>query len=311
MTARFILSLDCEGKWGVADILNPAFHTSLTDQRLKAAYGGIVDALEEFDIPATFAFVGAFAQPSARFGEIDGGLRALATRAPDYLGPALADIDHGSRQGWHGDWAVDRVATARTDHEIALHGVTHVPWSDVDAAFIDTELALWKSMSGPVRDAQTFVYPRNAVAHLDQLAGSGIVGYREARPPISRFGSLLSEFNIWAAADPDRANGEGIVPIPAGYFINWLHGPRRLVPRAVSKRRAAHVLSTAKRDNAVAHYWIHPENLASAPATILVLRDLLRLVAEWRERGDCVVLTQSQYCAERKAGTGRYTAPYL
>ena len=309
MTARFILSLDCEGKWGVADILTPEFHCGLTDQKLKSAYGEIVDALDEFAIPATFAFVGAFAQPSAKFAEIGDGLRLMAASAPDYLGPALADINHGSRQGWHGEGAVDRVASARTNHEIALHGMTHVPWSDVDDDFIDAELALWKSMSGPVRDAQTFVYPRNAIAHIDQLSGAGILGYRKARPPISRLGSLLSEFNIWADADPDIADVEGIVPVPAGYFINWLHGPRRLVPRAMSARRAAHVLSTAKRDNAVAHYWIHPENMASAPATIFVLRDLLKLVAEWRERGDCVVLTQAQYCAERKSGTGRSTAP--
>ena len=299
MPARFILSLDCEGKWGVADILNYAFHRDLTDAKLKAAYGEIIDALDEFEIPATFAFVGAFAQPSARFGEISDGLRALAKSAPDYLAPALVDIDDGSRQGWHGDWAVDRVAVANTKHEIALHGMTHVPWDNVDDAFVDAELEMWKSMSGPVRDSRTFVFPRNAIAHLDQLASSGIVGYREARPTVSRLRSLLSEFNLWAAADPDREDENGIVPIPPGYFINWQHGPRRLVPRSWSARRATHVLNAAKRNNHVAHFWIHPENLASAPATIVVLRDLLKLVAERREHGDCVVLTQAQYCAER------------
>ena len=106
MTARFIFSLDCEGKWGVADILNPAFHRDLADEKLKAAYGEILAALDDFAIPATFAFVGAFAQPSAKFAEISDGLRMLAVKAPNYLGPALADIKHGSRQGWHGEWAV-------------------------------------------------------------------------------------------------------------------------------------------------------------------------------------------------------------
>lgn len=310
MTARFILSLDCEGKWGVADILNTELHRGLTDAKLKAAYGEIVDALDEFAIPATFAFVGAFAQPATKFCEINDGLRALAQSAPAYLGPALADIDHGTRQGWHGDWAVERVATADADHEIALHGMTHVPWPDVDSTFIKAELAMWKSMSGPVRDTRTFVFPRNAVAHLDQLSASGIEGYREARPPISRLRSLLSEFNIWSSADPDLACKSGLVAIPAGYFINWRHGPRWLVPRALSARRAAHVLSTANRDNAVAHYWIHPENLASAPATINVLRDLLRLVADLRDSGECKVMTQAQYCDERLEA-GRPLASFL
>ena len=310
MPARFILSFDCEGKWGVADILSPAFHSSLTDEKLKAAYGAIVDVLDEFAIPATFAFVGAFAQPSAKFSEISDGLRALAKRVPEYLGPALDDIDHGSQQGWHGDWEVERAATSRTVHEIALHGMTHVPWTDVDAAFVNVELAMWRSMTGPVRGATTVVYPRNAVAHLDLLATAGIEGYREARPSASRMRSLLSEFNIWASADIDRPIKNALVPIPAGFFINWQHGLRRVVPRALSARRAAHVLSTSKRDDGVAHFWIHPENFASAPTTINLLRDLLKLVADRRESGDCVVLTQAQYCAEQQGG-GRAPAAFL
>lgn len=302
MTARFILSLDCEGKWGVADILNQDFHRDLTDVKLRAAYGEIVDALDDFAIPATFAFVGAFAQPAARFVELSEGLRTLEKSAPNYLGPALADIEHGSQQGWHGDWAVDSVVNAATSHEVALHGMTHVPWSDVDDAFIRGELMLWRSMLGPVRESRTFVFPRNDVAHLKQLAEAGIEGYREARPQTSRLLSLLSEFNIWSPADcdPDAHCVNRMISIPAGHFLNWQHGPRRLVPRAVSLRRAAQILHSADRDNGVVHYWLHPENLASAPSTIQVLRDLLRLVADQRDRGRCRVVTQAQYCADRR-----------
>lgn len=300
MSARFILSLDCEGKWGVADLLNSAFHRELTDERLRAAYEGIVHALDEFGISATFAFVGAFAQPAARFSEIKDGLRALNEKAPNYLGPALADIDHGSKQGWHGDWAVDRVATAAIGHEIALHGFTHVPWTDVDNAFIHSELALWQSMAGPVRESRTFVYPRNSVAHLDLLADAGIEGYRRARPPISRLRSLASEFNVWTPPDGDPDFADSMIAIPAGYFVNWQHGPRRLVPRLLSSRRASQMLNAADRNNEVVHYWLHPENVASAPGTIEVLRDLLRLVAELREKGRCEVLNQAEYCESRR-----------
>ena len=91
-----------------------------------------------------------------------------------------------------------------------------------------------------------------------------------------------------------------MIAIPAGYFVNWQHGPRRIVPRELSARRAAHCLRAAHRDDAVVHYWLHPENVASAPGTIDVLRDLLRLVANLRDRGDCKVVTQAQYCAERR-----------
>lgn len=310
MTARFILSLDCEGKWGVADLLNAAFHRDLSDAKLKTAYRDIVVLLDEFAIPATFAFVGAFAQPTAKFRELGDGLRDLAATARDYLGPALADIDHGSRQGWHGEWAVDRVATASTAHEIALHGMTHVPWTDVDDPFIRAELALWRSMSGPVRQSRTFVFPRNAIAHLDRLTDAGIEGYREARRPVSRLHSLLSEFYPWPAPDTDPKSRNGMIAIPAGRFVNWQHGPRQLVPHALSAARAARMLRSADRDHGVVHYWLHPENLASAPATIEVLRDALRLVADLRDHGGCKVMTQAQYCAERRA-SGRHVMAHL
>lgn len=310
MTARFILSLDCEGKWGVADLLNAAFHRDLSDERLRAAYRDIVDLLDEFAISATFAFVGAFAQPTAKFREIGDGLRELATKAPDYLGPALADLDHGSRQGWHGEWAVDEVSSAVTTHEIALHGMTHVPWADVDDTFIRAELALWRSMSGHVQHSRTFVFPRNSIAHLDRLAEAGIEGYREARPQVSRVRSLLSEFYPWPAPDPDPERQHGMIAIPAGRFVNWQHGPRRLVPRALSAARAARMLRSANRDDGVVQYWLHPENLASAPATIEVLRDVLRLVADLRDRGGCKVMTQAQYCADRRE-SGRHVMTHL
>ena len=62
MPATFILSLDCEGKWGVADHLDAQTHRSLADARLRAAYRDILAALDRYDIAATFAFVGLFAQ---------------------------------------------------------------------------------------------------------------------------------------------------------------------------------------------------------------------------------------------------------
>lgn len=120
MTAPFILSLDCEGKWGVADILTRFEHASLSDKRLRHAYDSAIELLDEFAIPATFAFVGLFAESEASFRQLMPGIRKLADRASDYLEPALADIERGSRQGWHGNRFVEAVSNSKTAHEIAL-----------------------------------------------------------------------------------------------------------------------------------------------------------------------------------------------
>lgn len=295
MAARFILSFDCEGKWGVADVLSRREHKQLTDLRLRQAYDEIAALLDEYDVPATFAFVGAFSQSARDFDGIRPLLEELRQRAPSYLTPALDDIAHGSAQGWHGDWAVDAVGVARTRHEIALHGVSHVPWNSVDAAFARRELEIVPQLKGPVRDSRTFVYPRNAVAHEQLLSDAGFEGYRTGRP-MSRARSFLSEFDLFTRPEPVVARTNGAQPIPAGYFVNWKNGLRRLVPSWLSVLRAQRMLETARQNEAVVHYWLHPENVASAPETLALLRSLVRTAADARERGHCTILTQLDYC---------------
>ena len=296
MPARFILSFDCEGKWGSADCLTAQHRRDLTDGKLREAYDAILSLLDEHGIEATFAFAGLFSQSPAAFAQLKPDVEALAKRAPDYLGPALRDMEETGGEGWHGAALVEAVRAARTAHEVALHGVTHVPWPQMDASFVDTELRLFDKLDGPVRDSRTFVYPRNLVAHVDALAAGGFVGFRSARPDRSRLRSLLSEFNVLQRPEQGPASN-GIIAIPAGFFLNWRSGARRLVPPAITQMRAKRLLGRAEATGAVVHYWLHPENIATAPATLGLLSALLREVAEQREKGRCTVLTQLGYCA--------------
>lgn len=297
MGARFILSLDCEGKWGVADLLNKSFHEALSDRSLRQAYGKLFALLDEFQVPATFAFVGAFAEPRKSLLAKLGALHEFRRIAPEYIGPALEDMVGGSQEGWHGDWAVDMAGGAKQQHEIALHGVTHVPWDRLTREQAMQELEFLCAMETPVRRAQTFIYPRNRVAHSDVLAEMGILAYREAPPAKTRPMSFASEFNLWEKAQPDGRQEGALVTIPSGFFVNWQAGLRRIVPRAVSAARARSLLKDAADTGGVVHYWLHPENLASAPDTMEQLRDILAIVAGERESGGCTVLTQAQYVA--------------
>ena len=294
MPARFILSFDCEGKWGVADHLTARHQHDLSDERLGEAYRSILRLLDEFEVPATFAFVGAFTQSARDFARLRPVFEAFRPNAVDYLGPALRDLDETMGLGWHGADLVDCVAQARASHEIALHGVTHVPWTDLDEAAAQAELAILSQLEGPIRQSRTFVYPRNLIAHVGLLMAHGIEGFRTARAG-SRLSSILSEFNLFEK--PDRpAPPNGIVHIPAGFFLNWRHGARRLVPPELTRARARRLLEAAALDSGVVHFWLHPENIASAPSTLGVLNLLLREVSAAREAGRCDVTTQVGYC---------------
>ena len=295
MPARFILSLDCEGKWGVADALVRSHRRDLADDVLRRAYGSILSLLDEYRLEATFAFAGAFSQSAAEFARIRPEIERLGRIAPDYLVPALRDIDETNGAGWHGRHLVDAVTGARTTHEVALHGVTHVPWTRLDGPFAEAEMRLFETLEGPIRDSRTFVYPRNLVAHPNILAAHGFEGFRTARPSRSRLASLLSEFNLFNAPEQPLP-GNGIAPIPAGLFLNWRHALRRLVPPALTRLRARKLLDRAAITGGVVHYWLHPENVASASATMELLRSLIRDVAIRRDAGHCEVMTQLGYC---------------
>ena len=296
MAARFILSLDCEGKWGIADSLTPAEHATLSRERLVEAYSKILALLDEFDVPATFGFVGLFGESPHSLAGLFPELDRLAERSPRYLGAALSDLRDGSRDGWHGDWAIEMVRSARAGHELALHGMTHVPWGSIDRQFAEDELALLPMLHSPLRDAETFIFPRNEVAYVDLLAKAGIRGYRLARKFRSRAASLASEFNPFSAPDDSISPSGALARIPAGYFVNWRHGARRLVPRSLSRLRARQMLLRAERTNRVVHYWIHPENVASAPRTLDNLRDIVALSVSMRDAGRCEIMTQLDYC---------------
>jgi peptidoglycan/xylan/chitin deacetylase (PgdA/CDA1 family) len=302
MNTRFILSLDCEGKWGVADHLSRQEHEWLTDARLREAYGGLLSLLDEFAMPATFAFVGLFGESAETFKRLRPEVEQLAARSPEYLGRALHDIHSGSRQGWHGAWAVDATGAARTTHEIALHGVTHVPWNGMGRQAAVEELSLYRALSGAVGKSRTFIYPRNQVAYVDLLPSIDIEGYRLAPTRRSRAASLASEFNLFSSPEADPALVQGSpVPIPAGYFVNWQRGVRQLVPRPVSIARLKRMLARARPSGGVIHFWLHPENLASAPRTLILLRAMMAAVARERDAGRCEVMTQLDYVRHLRA----------
>ena len=218
MSACFILSLDCEGKWGVSDHLAPRHHAQLSDDRLHAAYKDIFAVLDRYEIAATFAITGFFGMSRRELLALPYG--DIMRRLP-YTKNAFHDILDGSKQGWSAEWLHSEL---NIRHERALHGISHTPYNMMDSDTAKFELSLM-----PVQAGQTFVFPRNAISHVDILQREiAIIGYRQARPS-NRFSRLIDELNIFEASEQQQPSS-GPVRIPAGYFVNWKSGVRKLVP---------------------------------------------------------------------------------
>jgi peptidoglycan/xylan/chitin deacetylase (PgdA/CDA1 family) len=301
-TARFIVSLDCEGKWGMADHLHPYHHQLLTDAALARVYEQLVDMFARYEIPATFAYVMAFVlSPEERehFAH-----KLLGDEQDEWLRPYRKAARDGQLGGWHQPAALD-IVRAVNMHEIACHSFCHRPIGDaaISAEGADAELdAAIEAAHMKKLSLQTFVFPRNEPGHLRVLRSHGFIGYRQrlSRPRgvLGRAVSLAEEFNVWAT--PQRPNPvvDGLVPIPSGRFLNWRFGLRNRVPATATVERWRHQLRKAATTGGVVHLWLHPHNLITGPSTATLLEQVLAEVATMRDGGQVRVLTQRDYCRE-------------
>ena len=297
--ASFIMSLDCEGKWGMADQLRP-YHDALTDDALLRAYEKILQLLDRYDIAATFAFVMAFTLTKDERGKFDHILNPRTAGKDVWLEPYWRALGRGE-EGWHQPAAFDLVRRSAR-HEIACHSFCHRPLGPATShgeAVAELGAAQEAARLKGVQ-LSTFVFPRNEVGNLSALRQSGFIGYRErlARPPgaVGRLISLGAEINTQPGRQQSHAASDGLVPIPAGYFFNWRFGARALIPPCVTVARWRHLLRGPHSDGNVVHLWLHPHNLITAPSTADVLDRVLAEVAAARQCGDIRIETQESYC---------------
>lgn len=307
MAGTFILSLDCEGKWGMADHLTADHHRWLTSSRLRDAYEQLLGLFGEYEIAGTFAFVMALLLSDREQRERNELFQDREIEGKNWLAAFRTAQAEGKMQGWTMPELLELVQS-RGDHEVACHGFSHLPLREdmVPANAMRLELTAAEQVAADRGlSLDTFVYPRNLVGRPEMLAEAGFAGYRSRLPSRGGYAGkalgLLAEMNVAEKPQPHALRSLGITAIPSGYFFNWRQGARRLVPPAVTVRRWTGLLRRAEVESGVVHLWLHPHNIISAPGTLDVLKAVLREVAVRRDAGTIDVQTQRTYCRDREA----------
>lgn len=304
----FILSLDCEGKWGMADHLEPYHQRDFTTANLTGAYEQLLAMLARYRISATFAFVMAFVLS-------DEERKSFPVLAEDnsggdqWLSHYWRDLAAGRRDGWHCPEVLELVRDAGL-HEIASHSFCHRPLGDGsighDGAVKELAQAAEAASLKKV-ELRTLVFPRNDVGNLPALRSANYLGYRERlMRPGGRRGQAMAfaeEFAVGRRPQVPLRTLEGLVAIPPGHFFNWRFGMRRIVPPKVTELRWRNQLRRCTREGGVVHLWLHPHNLITGPGTAAVLAAVLAEVATLRDRGRIEVLTQRAYCERQLAAS--------
>ena len=310
--AVFILSLDCEGLWGLADHVTDQLRPQFTNDRLSKGYSRLIDLLDKYGVKATFAFVGAFTLSEDDLEECHSWFENLPENGKQWVKPFLDDAAQRSFDGWLNSDAFEMVKNAGV-HEIACHGFTHQVLSQdsvtLDEFFYEMQGVRWWSKFKKLEKMTTFVYPRNAVGYTRQLPSFGFEGYRDgvgySVPGVfDRVRGLVREANIWGKGQAPAAEGDPIV-IPSGFFLNWRAGVREWVPLNVTVSRWRSMLEDAVRNHGVVHLWTHPHNFVTGSNQFELLDSILREVRKHVDSGELVNMTQQEYCSRiREAWPG-------
>jgi len=291
------LSFDCEGKWGMADIHTP-WDVDLTRSRLLSTYDFILQTLEKYEIPATFAFVGALTETREEFLDISYPNLSSASYA-SWLALSRDRILDKSEEGWFLPELLDMVM-GQQKHEIASHGYTHIPFTTLTEQDVKLELSMIRSWAEKKNiDCSTLIFPRNMVHHQGMLKDFGIFGYRDS--PISLFNSSVPKClrtlaeEIWIFQKSEKLTKGDPKRIPGGAFINWKSGFRRLIPTSFSMSKYKSMINNAGKQGEVAHFWLHPHNLITSPQTKKLFSELCAQIAYCRESTPLVVKRQKDY----------------
>ena len=300
--ARFILSFDCEGKWGMADDPAMASRNPINGDSLTEAYTQIFQILERHKIPATFALVGLFAGGYEQYVDSRGELLESEPHR-NWLQVPERSFAAGHHDGWFYPELVNQIK-AIGNHEIASHSFTHLPLHNVgvmEESFL-TEMKFvnqWKEKNSI--ELSTFIFPRNQIKFEDRLSDFDYVGYRQCDIQNSayanRFRILQDECNIGRKSDEHSMSAKPVA-IPPGTFLNWRHGPRRVIPKWVTLNRWSNVLDHAVASGGVAHLWLHPHNLITARGQVELFEDAILRVAKAQKSGLIESVTQAEYCKE-------------
>lgn len=299
MTARFIISFDCEGKWGIADEGSLYHQPYFTNKNLLAVYEKLIALLDQYAMKATFAFVTAFTFSKEQYHECRHEFKEVLIDGKPWLAEFNKEINAGNYEGWLVPECFNLVKATKV-HELASHGFTHLPLDEHSISLEDFqhEMNMIKKYAPcQGRTDLTLVYPRNRIGYTAHLPGYGFIGYRALlkTPQPTRVFSLVRELNIFAHADRWGVNSMPI-PIPPGRFLNWRNGVRKKIPIKLTLQRWQHMLNDAIKNKGILHLWSHPHNFINGDNMFILFEEILKIVSAAQKRGEINNITQQEYC---------------
>lgn len=297
--AVFVLSLDCEGLWGMLDQPNLQSSGIINQQSLKRAYQDIYTILDKNEVRATAAFVSLFSVPFDFIQSVGSLIEEQQRLSKGWLDPVCENIRQGPT-AMDGFIGYDLAAAALSaGHELGWHGSTHVNWVQASRRSIEIEIELFRLVnefhgSYP----KSFVYPRNLIDKVDMLSAAGINNYRSAvrYNLASRLVSLGKEFTSYNSSKKEQMSSQsGVLSHPVGDFLNWPLGLRKVVSVKSTINRWKAMIDRSVSESGYVHMWFHPHNLITSPQMLVSFQEIMDYVHLRQKERSLVVKTMAEF----------------
>ncbi|HTX98897.1 MAG TPA: polysaccharide deacetylase family protein [Bacteroidota bacterium] len=286
-------SLDFELAWAWQYSLRNDLDYVSIGLRERAQVPKIIDLLDAYQIPSTWATVGHLFLSSCT--------RDASGRAHPEIPPVppfrtenwkygggdwfrndpCTDLRRGP--AWYAPDLIEKILHAKVRHEIGCHGFSHIglgPYCPAEVVRAEVE-ACAAAMKPFGLVPTTLVFPGNSEGHYNELIAGGIRIVRSFPDPSVRVSLPLRR--------PD-----GLWAIPTSSALE--RGTAWTMAERLSRLKRYVDIAAEKRLSA--HFWYHPSMDEAEIRDLLV--PLLTYCAERRDRGDISVLTMRDMVAQMK-----------
>ena len=293
MVATLVISLDTELAWGAHDKKS---YKHLTDWHInRRNITGMLHLFEQYNIPVTWAVVGHLF--------LNGCSGHSVSNYPDkwFDEDPKGKFNHNTKL-WYGPDIIEMIVNSCVDHEIGLHSFSHIIFDKVtsDIAHQEMVLAMDAAKSYGLHPI-SFVFPREAVDHLDILKEHGIKIFRrpgvgiEANFPLPRkLRKFIRECFFPYPGSISQFNDEGgIFSVTSSTNLcGWglLQNGQKHLYQVLKFKKIDATLKKAIKLQSMVHLDAHPHNFQDE-SDLMYLDRVLSLIARYRECG--VILTET------------------
>ena len=304
-----VVSIDTELAWGESHHCDGAGPRRDYGTE-RAVIDQILAVFDRYDISATWAIVGHLFLDQCAAVEGRAHPEIVRPESPSSAGDWF-DIDPCSTlaadPAYYGRDIVAAIRRSRVPQEIGCHSFSHLIADGCGEAAFESDLAACQAVAaGDGLDVRSFVYPRNAIGHIDVLHRHGFISYRgSATAPVATAGRLVRYADrlrplARSAVVPAR-HPSGVWNVPQTYLFAPATRARH-VPVGLWARRPIARMRLAARERSLFHLWFHPYNVTAAPDRALRgLEAICRAAARLRDAGRLDILTMGALAARLEA----------